>query len=727
MSCWIAVEIVWLSVILTPLTSGQSYNDTMAIMKDRLNKDTYHTDVRPLMNQKEILLVTVQFELVSIVEVNEVTQSFTCNGFVVMHWVDQLVAWKPEDYGGQIMIHPVPEDIWRPRVILGNTLADRDLFKDDKAPVYVHFNGSVTWGPGGLFHTSCHLSMSKYPFDIHDCVIQLTAMMQVATEMQFVVSSKVGLKLYTSHPEWSLTDTYIKAVNASTKYVTVSTIMIHFQIERKPGVVFLNVILPVVFLSFLNIMVFLIPAKSGEKISYGTTVLMALSMFLSMVSGMLPRSSTDLPRITVYLFLLLIISVLTVVDSILIVHLHHKVKIDGQRHNQTRGFKKATHNKVTALNSSVCTSQSSTRTGLEPGGPESYKTKESDQVMRKFSQRNEAEFSSGHNLWTNSSPAKGDEPATGEPLTAGDERTASRDWNYKDMELRINRVSFCVFLVTWVVITIGYLLDITSVIYPKLLLVIALSASSGQKYYDGLNLMKTKLNNDYYSPDVRPLNDQSAIINVTVSFQLVSIVEVNDVTQSFVCNGFLPMAWTDEIIAWKPSDYGGSTSIFPLPEAVWRPRVVLLNTIDKRDLFDDDKAWSLGLAVKPDPVMYELCTLYVRALCTLCTPLSVDYTGLTHWIPGSLFPTSCELDMTKYPFDEHECSIQMSAMTFQSHELQFVAPIKPEVGMTFYTQHGEWKVTETRVATFKDTSGVVPYASIKVFGFLSLLLIAFVL
>nr|KAI8757336.1 neuronal acetylcholine receptor subunit beta-4-like; partial [Biomphalaria glabrata] len=208
---------------------------------------------------------------------------------------------------------------------------------------------------------------------------------------------------------------------------------------------------------------------------------------------------------------------------------------------------------------------------------------------------------------------------------------------------------------------------------------------SGQNYSDGLEIMRTKLKADNYNPDLRPLINQSAIISVSVSFQLVSIVEVNDVTQSFVCNGFLPLTWTDEILAWEPSDYGGLMSIHPLPEAVWRPRVVLLNTIDKRDLFGDDKA-----------------------------PLNVESTGLTHWIPGSLFLTSCELDMTKYPFDKHTCFIQLIAMTYQTHELHFIAPKSPEVGLTFYTPHGEWNLLKTTIEAFNDTSGFVKYSSIKV-------------
>ena len=60
--------------------------------------------------------------------------------------------------------------------------------------------------------------------------------------------------------------------------------------------------------------------------------------------------------------------------------------------------------------------------------------------------------------------------------------------------------------------------------------------------------------------------------------------------QTFVCNGFMPFYWTDERLTWDPSLYGNKVRIHPKVKDVWKPRVILINTVDRRDVFEDDYA-----------------------------------------------------------------------------------------------------------------------------------------
>ncbi|GFR77067.1 neuronal acetylcholine receptor subunit alpha-6, partial [Elysia marginata] len=46
------------------------------------------------------------------------------------------------------------------------------------------------------------------------------------------------------------------------------SILISFDLERKPTFLVISILLPTTFLSLLNLLVFLIPVDSGEKISY---------------------------------------------------------------------------------------------------------------------------------------------------------------------------------------------------------------------------------------------------------------------------------------------------------------------------------------------------------------------------------------------------------------------------------------------------------------------------
>uniref|UniRef100_A0A2C9KLB4 Neurotransmitter-gated ion-channel ligand-binding domain-containing protein n=1 Tax=Biomphalaria glabrata TaxID=6526 RepID=A0A2C9KLB4_BIOGL len=306
-------------------TLGQSYSDTVNIMVDIVENKDYHTEVRPLKDQLQVIDVDVDFELVSIVNIDDVAQSFNVNGFLLFTWQDEMLTWDPYRYGNQTIIHPKPEQIWRPRVVLLNTLGDRDLFKDDIAPVAVDYAGYVYWAPGGLIPASCELHMSDYPFDQQKCIITFLSMTYNADELVFSPASlQVKLDFFTQHGEWELTNATLHTIQITAGNTEGSTIQLNFQLRRRPTFLLINIVMPVVFLSFLNLMVFVIPAHSGEKISYGITVLLALSVFLSIVSSMLPKSGTSTPKLTIYLFLLLIISLLTVIDSIIIVYLAHK-------------------------------------------------------------------------------------------------------------------------------------------------------------------------------------------------------------------------------------------------------------------------------------------------------------------------------------------------------------------------------------------------------------------
>ena len=57
----------------------------------------------------------------------------------------------------------------------------------------------------------------------------------------------------------------------------------------------MNIILPAVLLSVLVLLVFLVPAESGEKISLGVTTLVAFTVFILIIAESVPRTSDGVP------------------------------------------------------------------------------------------------------------------------------------------------------------------------------------------------------------------------------------------------------------------------------------------------------------------------------------------------------------------------------------------------------------------------------------------------
>ncbi|XP_035825946.1 neuronal acetylcholine receptor subunit alpha-6 [Aplysia californica] len=440
------------------------------------------TKVRPIVNQSQPIVVLVSFELVSIVEVDDVSQKFLCNGFLSFIWHDSRLMWDETLYGGVREIHPQTKSLWKPRVVLLNTLGDRDLFEDDHAPVSVSSDGNVFWAPGSIFPTSCSLDMTNYPFDRQTCYIQMISMGLQASELIFTERvTEVLQNFYVQNGEWELENGTLKAVNVliSSVYVPsiqvsalldtfVVSLFISFQLEfvlkRRPTFFLLNILLPVVFLSLLNILVFIIPVNSGEKISYGITVLLAVSVFLSIVSSMLPRSSDKVPYVTIYLFILLILSSLTVINSIFIVYLSHREQEKEKQIKAREKFNSA-FRRVKLMQRSVAPMQDRPSLvnmfGFNPKRPASA---ESHQGLRLATAEN-----GNARIKRNSvdvDPLSCLEETEESMSDHNDEKKEGekkdRRNNYRLIVKYIDFVSFVVFFVIWVGVTLGFLISIST-------------------------------------------------------------------------------------------------------------------------------------------------------------------------------------------------------------------------------------------------------------------------
>ncbi|XP_037327527.2 CHRNA7-FAM7A fusion protein-like [Pungitius pungitius] len=85
----------------------------------------------------------------------------------------------------------------------------------------------------------------------------------------------------------------------------------------------LNLLIPCVLISGLALLVFLLPADSGEKISLGITVLLSLTVFMLLVAEIMPATSDSVPLIAQYFASTMMIVGLSVVVTVLVLQFHH--------------------------------------------------------------------------------------------------------------------------------------------------------------------------------------------------------------------------------------------------------------------------------------------------------------------------------------------------------------------------------------------------------------------
>ena len=101
-----------------------------------------------------------------------------------------------------------------------------------------------------------------------------------------------------------------------------------FTLKRKPNYIILNVFLPISFLCIWNILVFLLPTESGERISYSITVMLSIAVYMTIVSSALPKSSEPVPLISYFTMICLALSALITIVAVMNIRLFYKASGD---------------------------------------------------------------------------------------------------------------------------------------------------------------------------------------------------------------------------------------------------------------------------------------------------------------------------------------------------------------------------------------------------------------
>ncbi|XP_035125839.1 neuronal acetylcholine receptor subunit alpha-2 isoform X5 [Callithrix jacchus] len=136
----------------------------------------------------------------------------------------------------------------------------------------------------------------------------------------------VDLKDYWESGEWAIvnaTGTY-----NSKKYDCCAEIYpdvtYAFVIRRLPLFYTINLIIPCLLISCLTVLVFYLPSDCGEKITLCISVLLSLTVFLLLITEIIPSTSLVIPLIGEYLLFTMIFVTLSIVITVFVLNVHHR-------------------------------------------------------------------------------------------------------------------------------------------------------------------------------------------------------------------------------------------------------------------------------------------------------------------------------------------------------------------------------------------------------------------
>ena len=255
-----------------------------------------------------------------------VSGKLLCPGYLVASWTDEQLIWNSSDYGGLAQLSMTTDEIWVPSLVqFGATDAEFDL-----NPVWLQSNGTVFWIMGGVFEALCKLDILFYPGDEHQCFFEILPSTTDASEINLTIFSiDHMLEDSIEHGEWEIKSSY-QTINEFTEPMsgkTFVTLLKTMTIARRYLFTFVHTVLPLLLLCVLNTAIFIIPLKSGERISFSTSILLNFVIFTSNMSDDLPHNSLRLAFVSIFMTTTNVITTLGVIISVILCRIDHETVV----------------------------------------------------------------------------------------------------------------------------------------------------------------------------------------------------------------------------------------------------------------------------------------------------------------------------------------------------------------------------------------------------------------
>lgn len=162
----------------------------------------------------------------------------------------------------------------------------------------VRHDGAVRWDAPAITRSSCRVDVSAFPFDAQRCGLTFGSWTHGGHQLDVRPrGAAASLADFVENVEWRVLGfparrRVLTYGCCSEPYPDVTFTLL---LRRRAAAYVCNLLLPCVLISLLAPLAFHLPADSGEKVSLGVTVLLALTVFqLLLAESMPPAESVPL-------------------------------------------------------------------------------------------------------------------------------------------------------------------------------------------------------------------------------------------------------------------------------------------------------------------------------------------------------------------------------------------------------------------------------------------------
>ena len=177
------------------------------------------------------------------------------------------------------------------------------LYKRLATKLVITNDGNCSWNSPATLLSQCKINVSRFPFDEQKCDVSIGSWTYSGYKINMTYSEHfVDLSNFIENGEWKVESAllYNRFRLYGPEKIPYPDVTFTLEIKRRSLYYGLNIVIPCALIALLALLSFILPSDNGERMSLVMTVLLALSVYMLIVSSSLPETSDAVPILGTY-------------------------------------------------------------------------------------------------------------------------------------------------------------------------------------------------------------------------------------------------------------------------------------------------------------------------------------------------------------------------------------------------------------------------------------------
>lgn len=231
--------------------------------------------------------------------IDHVDGNLETNIWLRYYWNDKRLFWNESEYEQPSLIvntHPEMEKrIWTPDIYIYNT-GEKPLDQLSYTSAIVYSSGDIIWSRPGIVKSTCLFNLKNFPYDKQTCYFKFGSWSHSGDMINLTGENPIDITNFKQGEEWKIINNHVELEIKKYDCCPEPYHAVYFliEMERMSTYYVRNIIVPIFATSSLLVISMIIPWESGERISFTTSIMLSIIVFLLILSDNLPKTN-DVP------------------------------------------------------------------------------------------------------------------------------------------------------------------------------------------------------------------------------------------------------------------------------------------------------------------------------------------------------------------------------------------------------------------------------------------------